>query len=538
MTPPIKNTEEDVKPKTSVSRLISFLLLVGIVAVLGVIFFKVMSRFMVPLFLSALLVVMFRPLHGWMMKKVNGRESLAALLTTLAILLLVLIPVSSVVFLAATEGVSVIKQVNAPKIVDDLGDARKKLGLEMPSAREIRDIEQRLDSLQSNMVLGPEELERHGTMLFEIMGDSFSIAKESELPWPVVIDEEEEPVLPKNDMRLLWNSFGNSMAVAKQLHEEIQRIGREQVSDNPEESANQNEKRHQVIHDYSKAVSQASSHFLSFKYAKLGGRTWSTVVEFANPTGPELQTYSESVVSFVQDKMFALGGSITSFVGNTLFGALIMVVGLYFFLLDGPGMLKSLQGLSPIEDEHEQELVAEFGRVSRAVVVATLLSAVAQGVLAGIGFYFCGLESVFLLTLLSAVLAMVPFVGAASVWIPCALYLYFVDNNLPAAIGLAIYGTAVISMADNFIKPWILHGQSNLHPLLALLSVIGGVTVLGPIGILVGPMIVVFLQTLLKIIQRELQLMEIPEVVGTEPLVTTPVSDQPKLAGSSADGNS
>ena len=63
-------------------------------------------------------------------------------------------------------------------------------------------------------------------------------------------------------------------------------------------------------------------------------------------------------------------------------------------------------------------------------------------------------------------------------------------------------------MADNVIKPWILHGQSNLHPLLALLSVIGGVAVLGPIGILVGPMIVVFLQTSLKILRREMQLME------------------------------
>ena len=146
--------------------------------------------------------------------------------------------------------------------------------------------------------------------------------------------------------------------------------------------------------------------------------------------------------------------------------------------------------------------------MSRAVVVATLVSALAQGILAGIGFYFTGFDSIFLLTVLSAVLAMVPFVGAAAVWIPCALYLYFFDNNLTAAIGLAIYGVAVISMADNFIKPFVLHGTSNLHPLLALLSVLGGVTALGPIGILIGPMVVVFLQTLLKILQRELATMD------------------------------
>ena len=79
--------------------------------------------------------------------------------------------------------------------------------------------------------------------------------------------------------------------------------------------------------------------------------------------------------------------------------------------------------------------------------------------------------------------------------------------KLDDTIGLE-YGDAVVSMADNLIKPLILHGQSNLHPLLALLSILGGVTALGPIGLLVGPMVVAFLQTLLKILQRELNSME------------------------------
>ncbi len=60
-------------------------------------------------------------------------------------------------------------------------------------------------------------------------------------------------------------------------------------------------------------------------------------------------------------------------------------------------------------------------------------------------------------------------------------------------------------MADNVIKPWVLHGQSNLHPLLALLSVLGGVKTLGPIGLLVGPMVVSFLQALLNMLNTELR---------------------------------
>ena len=120
----------------------------------------------------------------------------------------------------------------------------------------------------------------------------------------------------------------------------------------------------------------------------------------------------------------------------------------------------------------------------------------------------------FLLTLLTTVLALIPFVGAAAVWVPCCLYLAFIKEVpdpdmartwLYAKAGcLAVYGVLVISMADNFIKPWVLQGQSKLHPLLALLSVLGGVQALGPIGILVGPMVVAFLQVLLTILQREI----------------------------------
>jgi predicted PurR-regulated permease PerM len=522
MTKSDSSKTNDTTPGYNVSRLVSFILLIGIIAILGVIFYQVMARFLVPLFLSALLVVIFRPLHRWVLEKVKGRQQVGAMLTTLIILLLVLIPVSSLVFLAATEGSSVFKQINTAKISDNLASVRSKLSLDMPSSREIRGIESRLTELQSSMVLNEKDLETHSALFFEIVSDSVLIAENQDLRWPVeAIDDDS--VVPMRDMRGHWRKFGNEIGLARGLHDNLALLAREKkdavegsfvegTSDDDQEAtrkfAKTIEDKHEKIHDYIKTIGVANSEFMKFKYELLGGRTKATIIETANPTGEELQHYSGQLIGFMRDKLFALGGSITSFVTSTLFGGVIMIIGLYFFLLDGPAMLESLQGLSPIEDKHEKELAQEFARVSRAVVVATLLSAAVQGILAGIGFWFCGLESIFLLTLLSGVLAMVPFVGAAAVWIPCALYLYFVDNNPYAAIGLAIYGAAIISMADNIIKPWILHGQSNLHPLLALLSVIGGVAVLGPIGILIGPMIVVFLQTLLKILQREMHLME------------------------------
>jgi predicted PurR-regulated permease PerM len=108
---------------------------------------------------------------------------------------------------------------------------------------------------------------------------------------------------------------------------------------------------------------------------------------------------------------------------------------------------------------------------------------------------------------LTALFALVPFVGAAVVWVPCAAWLYFYEGRTGAAIFLAAWGLLVVSMADNLIKPWVLKGQSNLHPLLAFLSVLGGASALGPIGILIGPLVVAFLQALLNILQHELAVM-------------------------------
>jgi predicted PurR-regulated permease PerM len=112
---------------------------------------------------------------------------------------------------------------------------------------------------------------------------------------------------------------------------------------------------------------------------------------------------------------------------------------------------------------------------------------------------------------------MVPFVGAAAIWVPLCAYLYFAMGHTIAAIVLAIYCATFVSLSDNLIKPLVLHGQANLHPLLALLSVIGGVQALGPIGILVGPMLVAFLQALLQMLNKELLLLGKPVDAASGP---------------------
>lgn len=494
----VVNDAADEPSKTSPARYFSFLFLLGVIGLVGVIFYWVMAKFIIPMFLAALLVVIFRPVHRWILEKTGGREKLAAGLTTASILLAVLVPLAVLTTMAAAESRDVLNQFNSTKILNDLQVARKKMKLDLPNADQVRDIDERLIALQSPESVELEKLQSHGTSLFEISESAQKIAQTQGLDSsPASTDGESGSNDTPRTQQEKWLAFSHHLNRMRDLH------GRLADDMNPS-----SDDFNIGLHEYREELVEAQQTFAQFKYDLLGGKTRAFAIELLNPTEEKLRSYAQEGRQFLQNRVVEFGGVAGSIIGSLVIGTAIMLISLYFFLLDGPAMVESFKGLSPLDDEHEQELATEFTRVSRAVVVATLLSALAQGILAGIGFYFVSLDSIFLLTLLSAVLAMVPFVGAAAVWMPCCFYLYFFENRLPGAIGLAIYGMAVISMADNFIKPYVLHGETNLHPLLALLSVIGGVTALGPIGILIGPMVVVFLQTLLKILQRELAVME------------------------------
>jgi predicted PurR-regulated permease PerM len=445
------------------SRFVSFGVLVAILIVLGVIFYQVIASFLLPMFLATMLVVIFHPLHRWMLRKTGDRRYVASLLTTMAVLLIVLVPFIGVCTFALIEASSVATHVNVGTMRDRIANTRAQLGLDMPHAEKWRQVE----SLLTQAMLAPR-----------VAGDA----------QPVV-----SPSTIASDFDLL---------VASLEHDGVDVPDAESgfVRDSLVEAAQHTP----GTLEYDSAAQRALGRFRAFKRATLGGTLAASMKELANPSDEQLRDLLRQGMRGGQDYVVSALGNTTAFLAKTLVGLIIMVVAMFFFFLDGPKMIESLMQLAPLDRTYERELLLEFDRVSRAVVTATLLSAVAQGLLAGIGYAVAGLESVFLLTLLTTFFAMVPFVGAASIWVPASLWLYFYEDRPVAAIMLAIYGAAVVSMIDNVIKPWVLHGQSKLHPLAALLSVLGGVQALGPIGILVGPMVFVFLATLLRILQREL----------------------------------
>ncbi len=197
---------------------------------------------------------------------------------------------------------------------------------------------------------------------------------------------------------------------------------------------------------------------------------------------------------------------IATFLGSmpSFFMALfIVIISTYFFLADGAKFLKFLASLSPIKNDRSRELYTAFERSCRGVVLGLFTSSFVQAILMSIFFAITGLPNAVLIGLVTIVAGMVPLVGSAPIWICAAIYLGTIQSWGLMAVMIA--GGVLISTVDNFIRPWVMKGQSEMHPLLALVSVFGAINLFGPMGIFLGPVIAAVFVSFLKILATEIR---------------------------------
>jgi predicted PurR-regulated permease PerM len=194
-------------------------------------------------------------------------------------------------------------------------------------------------------------------------------------------------------------------------------------------------------------------------------------------------------------------GNIFSNVVNFLVGFFIMIMTIFYFLRDGEKIGKFLIDISPLGTEHEIHLYKAFRKVGGAIFVGNFVSGIIQGLLGGIGFAIFGIGSPVLWGVIMAFLALIPLLGPYLIFIPATAYL-FITGTFPATIAFLLYNIIVVSGVDNLIKPKLIGDKINVHPLLILLSILGGLKFFGIMGIIYGPLIVAILLTLLHIYKK------------------------------------
>jgi predicted PurR-regulated permease PerM len=213
-----------------------------------------------------------------------------------------------------------------------------------------------------------------------------------------------------------------------------------------------------------------------------------------------------AVSSHVQQAGIWVVGSGAFILSNFLrviVNSLITLVVVFFLFRDGRGWIHRAEEIMPLSPKQARKLFSNISDTIVANMYGILSVGLAQGVLTGIAFAIIGTESPLLLGLCAAFASIVPVVGAALVWAPAGLYLIF-TGAIWKGVFILVWGVAVISMADNIIRPWVVSGKVELHPLVLVFFILGGVEAFGFLGLFLGPVIASVLAALFGIIREEL----------------------------------
>jgi predicted PurR-regulated permease PerM len=200
-----------------------------------------------------------------------------------------------------------------------------------------------------------------------------------------------------------------------------------------------------------------------------------------------------------------VGGAIpqvlTSFLDLALAFFLTMVA-TYYLLRDGRWALARIERALPLEPRHTRAIVAEFELVGRAVILGTLGTALIQGALAGLAYWLLDVPEPLLFGALTVVVAVIPVVGSAGVWVPMSIWL-IASGDVTRGLVLLGFGAFVVGTVDNVLRPLLSREGLHFHPLLIFLALFGGIATFGASGLYLGPLIVALFVALARIYERE-----------------------------------
>jgi predicted PurR-regulated permease PerM len=239
-------------------------------------------------------------------------------------------------------------------------------------------------------------------------------------------------------------------------------------------------------------VSQGAGDWFQQQQGRLDDlRSLAERIPFAGRLLPE----SESLVEQFREVAARTGGALVGKVAAATRGTLnlflqlfVLLYAMFFFLLDGPDILRKILYYIPLAPAEEEALLERFVSVTRATLKGSLLIGAIQGAAAGLAFWATGVPGPAFWGTVMVVLSVIPALGAALVWIPAVVYLFLV-GKVAAGVVLLAWCALVVSTIDNFLRPRLVGRDARMSDLLILLSTLGGIFLFGAVGFIVGPIV-------------------------------------------------
>lgn len=179
-----------------------------------------------------------------------------------------------------------------------------------------------------------------------------------------------------------------------------------------------------------------------------------------------------------------------TFIGlsKLLFNFFFVLIMVFFFLMDGDRLLRKVKSIFPIEEEAEDKVIARLKSVIDATIKGALIIAVLEGTMGGILLWVGGIPSPVILAVIMVIFSFIPVLGTNTILVPVAIY-KIVTGHVALGVTILVIGLAFVAFTQNVLKPKLVGDRSGLHPLVILVSTIGGLAWFGLVGFVVGPVI-------------------------------------------------
>lgn len=227
----------------------------------------------------------------------------------------------------------------------------------------------------------------------------------------------------------------------------------------------------------------------------------------------------------VVDVLFGGVTGIISTALQILIGTALVLFLVFYLLVEGEAFVVWLEELSPLPTSDTKRLFGKVHRTMWGAVIGHTFAAVVQALVAGVGLWIAGVGSVVFWTVVMAILAFLPLIGAFLVWAPASAWLV-ASGSTPEGVFLFLYGLTIVSMIDYYARPLVIDQQARLNPGVILVGVFGGIFTFGFVGLFVGPILIGVLAATLETI-KEKQLVEAADSPGSV------AADDPSPSGAS-----
>lgn len=207
-----------------------------------------------------------------------------------------------------------------------------------------------------------------------------------------------------------------------------------------------------------------------------------------------LHRYGQEATQFFADRLGTAVRNTAAF----LFDLTVTVFAMFYLFRDGRALVGQLRRVLPLKSLERDRLIEDTREIILATVLASFLAAAAHGVLLGLAFLAVGIHAALFWGVIMGFLSLIPVIGSALIWLPAAIGLA-VGGHVLQAIILALLCTAVIFAIDYVLLPWFISGRAQIGQLLVFIGVLGGISVFGALGIVLGPIVLALAADLLDL---------------------------------------